>query len=139
MSERKQDINEAEELNSDAEADAVKREIECEMQDQDPLVPESVATAVSRPMVATSLKFLFIGLLIFAVIIFISGFIRYSELQNDKRSLQEQIAEKEESIEESEYLLGVPITDKDYIIRIAKEKLGLFLPDEIVYYSDLND
>ena len=132
-------MHEAEELNSDAEADAVKREIECEMQDQDPLVPESVATAVSRPMVATSLKFLFIGLLIFAVIIFISGFIRYSELQNDKRSLQEQIAEKEESIEESEYLLGVPITDKDYIIRIAKEKLGLFLPDEIVYYSDLND
>ena len=79
------------------------------------------------------------GLIAIAEIIFVASFIRYSELQNQKRALSEQIKETEENIEETEYLLGIPLTDKDYIIRIAKEKLGLFLPDEIVYYSDLND
>lgn len=139
MSERAQDINETEELNSDAEADTDAVFEEYDAINTEPLVAESVTAAVKRPLVATSLKFLLVGLLIFSVIVFIAGFIRYSELQNDKRALQEQIAEKQESIEESEYLLDVPITDRDYIIRIAKEKLGLFLPDEIVYYSDLND
>lgn len=106
---------------------------------QESPIPESVTKAVKKPMILTAGRFLLIALIISSVIIFISGFIRYTELQNDKRALQEQIAQKEESIEEKEYLLDIPLTDKDYIIRIAKEKLGLFLPDEIVYYSDLND
>ena len=139
MSERMQDINATEELNSDAENDTDAREPEYDALNQEPLVAESITAAAKRPLVATSLKFLLIGLFVFSVVVFIAGFIRYSELQNDKRALQEQIEAKEESIEESEYLLDVPITDRDYIIRIAKEKLGLFLPDEIIYYSDLND
>lgn len=100
---------------------------------------ESISAAIKRPVVSTTVKLLLIGLLIASVIIFITGYIKYTELKNDKEALQAQIKEKEEDIEEAEYLLDIPLTDKDYIIRIAKEKLGLFLPDEIVYYSDLND
>lgn len=99
----------------------------------------SISAAIKRPVVSTTVKLLLIGLLIASIIIFITGYIKYTELKNDKEALQAQIKEKEENIEEAEYLLDIPLTDKDYIIRIAKEKLGLFLPDEIVYYSDLND
>lgn len=100
---------------------------------------QSVTEAVKRPMIATAGKLLLIALIIFAIIIFITGFIRYSELSDEKAALQAQISSKEEDIEEKEYLLDIPLTDKDYILRVAKEKLGLFLPGEIVYYSDLND
>ena len=136
MSEKLQDIEKAEELNSDLENNT---EIEYELPDEKSPVAEAVAVAAKRPLVSTSLKILLVGLLISAIIIFVASFIRYSELQNQKRALNEQIKETEENIEETEYLLGIPLTDKDYIIRIAKEKLGLFLPDEIIYYSDLND
>ena len=137
MSEKAQDINATEELNSDLEIDT--ENIEYELPDERSPVAEAVSAAAKRPLVSTALKLLLIGLLISAIIIFVTSFIRYSELQNQKRALSEQIKETEENIEETEYLLGIPLTDKDYIIRIAKEKLGLFLPDEIVYYSDLND
>lgn len=137
MSEKARDINETEELNSELEniAENIEYEPTCEPSP----VAEAVAVAAKRPLVSTALKLLLIGLLVSAIIIFVASFIRYSELQNQKRALQEQIKETEENIEETEYLLGIPLTDKDYIIRIAKEKLGLFLPDEIIYYSDLND
>ncbi len=137
MSEKAQDISATEELNSDLETDFENTEYE--LTDEKSPVAEAVSTAAKRPLVSTALKLLLVGLLISAIIIFIASFIRYSELQNQKRALAEQIKETEENIEETEYLLGIPLTDKDYIIRIAKEKLGLFLPDEIVYYSDLND
>ncbi len=137
MSEKLQDIEKAEELNSDLENDTPSIEYEPTVEPSP--VAESVVVASKKPLVSTVLKLLLLGLLISAIIIFIASFIRYSELQNQKRALNEQIKETEESIEETEYLLGIPLTDKDYIIRIAKEKLGLFLPDEIVYYSDLND
>ena len=137
MSEKAQDIEKAEELNSDLEID--RENIEYEPTLEPSPVAEAVSTAAKRPLVSTSLKLLLVGLLVASILIFIASFIRYSELQNQKRALAEQINETEENIEETEYLLDIPLTDKDYIIRIAKEKLGLFLPDEIVYYSDLND
>ena len=40
--------------------------------------------------------------------------------------------------DELEYLIESPI-DYDYIVRVAREKLVLHLPDEIVYYNDIND
>ncbi len=137
MSEKLQDTEKAEELNSDLENNV--ENIEYEPTSETSPIAEAVSTAAKRPLVSTALKLLLIGLLVSAIIIFIASFIRYSELQNQKRALDEQIKETEENIEETEYLLGIPLTDKDYIIRIAKEKLGLFLPDEIIYYSDLND
>ena len=135
MSEKTPDIEKQGESNS--ETDTVASEYELPV--QEPLVPEAVAIAAKRPFASTTAKFLLIGLLVASILIFVASMIRYTELQNDKAALQQQISEKQESIEEAEYLLDVPIENRDYIIRIAKEKLGLFLPDEIVYYSDLNE
>lgn len=128
------DTEKATELNSEA-----PHTIEYDIPEDQSELMQSVTEAVKRPFVATVGKFLLIGLLISAVIIFVTGFIRYSELSDEKDALKAQISSKEEDIEEKEYLLDIPLTDKDYIVRVAKEKLGLFLPGEIVYYSDLND
>ena len=110
-----------------------------ELPKEDEATIDAISTAIKKPISNMIAKFLIAGLIISAVIIFVSGFIKYSELQNEKQRLQEQIDQKQENIEETEYLLDIPVNDKDYIIRIAKEKLGLFLPNEIVYYSDLNE
>ncbi len=128
MSQMEQDIKKAEESNFDCDRHA----------NSDGKSFEQISEATKRPLISITGKVLLVVLLISSVLIFITGFIRYSELQNDKEALMEQIEEKEDDIEEMEYLLDIPLTDKDYIVRIAKEKLGLFLPDEIVYYSDLN-
>ena len=43
----------------------------------------------------------------------------------------------EEKIEEMRYRLESPLDD-EYVARVAREKLGLCYPDEIIYYNDLN-
>ncbi|MBE6547356.1 MAG: hypothetical protein E7667_00560 [Ruminococcaceae bacterium] len=135
MSEKAPDTEKQGELNSETDASVS----EYELPPQEPLVPDAVVIAAKRPFASTTAKFLLIGLLVASILIFVASMIRYKELQNDKVALEQQISEKEENIEEAEYLLDIPLEDREYIIRIAKEKLGLFLPDEIVYYSDLNE
>lgn len=102
-------------------------------------IADAVGVAVKRPLASTVFKAVMILLAVFAIIIFTAEFIRYRELSADIESLKGEISQKQDSIEEKEYLLDIPSDDKEYIIRIVKEKLGLFLPDEIIYYSDLND
>ena len=61
----------------------------------------------------------------------------YNRLKEEQAALLTQLEEKPEDIDELQYLLDAPV-DKDYIIRVAREKLGMNFPDEIVYYNDLN-
>ncbi len=102
-------------------------------------VYDAIDVAIKKPLASTIGKVLLVSLIVFSIIIFIASFIRYRELKSDIDALKKDIAAKEDSIEEKEYLIDVPLDDKDYIIRTVREKLGLFLPDAIVYYSDLND
>jgi cell division protein FtsB len=76
-------------------------------------------------------------LLISAVGIFVTGLMKYDELQREKETLEKQKEALELEIEELQYLIDCPV-DYDYIIRVAREKLGLHLPDEIIYYTDQN-
>ena len=55
---------------------------------------------------------------------------------NETSRVEQQIEDAQERVDELEYLIGIPKNDKSLIIRIAREKLGLVLPEEIVYYSD---
>lgn len=108
------------------------------MPDSSDKLLDSVDAAARRPLTSTLIKILVGMLLVCAIAIFIGGAIKYSELSVEKQRLEDQIDILEEDIEEKEYLIGLPADSKEYIIRIAKEYLKLFLPDEIVYYSDLN-
>ena len=50
---------------------------------------------------------------------------------DDKR---EQLEQAEQNVEELERELD-EVFGKDYVVRIAKEKLGLRLPQEIIFYN----
>ena len=63
---------------------------------------------------------------------------RYSELERERALLEEKRESINDEIDELKYLIDCPV-DYDYIVRVAREKMGLHLPDEIVYYNDYND
>ena len=63
--------------------------------------------------------------------------IQFNELNDTRTHLTEQVKNYSESIEPKSEELEKPF-DREYIIAIAREKLGYHLPDEIIYYNDLN-
>lgn len=92
---------------------------------------------MKTPHIKVVTRLLLAVLLIASITAFITGLMRYSELQREKELLKGKVEEYEAEVEELEYFLGAPI-DYEYIIRIAKEKLNLFLPDEIIFHNDSN-
>lgn len=60
-----------------------------------------------------------------------------NELREEKEMLNQQISELNDYADELQATLDRPFDD-EYIAEIAKEKLGLRFPQEIVYYSKDN-
>ena len=63
--------------------------------------------------------------------------IQFNRLNEERKVLTEQVEEYREDIEELKAEIERPFDD-EYVIRVAREKLGYHLPDEIIYYNDLN-
>ena len=63
--------------------------------------------------------------------------IQFNKLNEEKKVLEAQVEEYAEDIEELKAEIARPFDD-EYVIRVAREKLGYHLPDEIIYYNDLN-
>lgn len=61
-----------------------------------------------------------------------------NELKRDIELMEQAYAENLELIKQLKEDLNSPI-DRDYIIRIARQKLGLCMPNEIVFYNDLSN
>ena len=99
---------------------------------------ESLKVAFSNQFVRVMLRFIPALLLVTSITMFITGVMKYDELQRQKQELEARVDSLEYEIDELEYLLESPV-DYDYIVRVAREKLGLHLPNEIVYYNDIND
>ena len=77
-------------------------------------------------------------LVVTSIAVFVTGLMKYDELERRREELEGRVEEIEYEIDYLEYLIDRPI-DYDYIVRVAREKLGLHLPDEVVYYNDVND
>ena len=60
------------------------------------------------------------------------------EMVDVTAALRAAIADTEQNIEALQDQLEAPFDD-DYVIRIAREKLNLSLPQEIIFYNDLNE
>jgi len=97
----------------------------------------AVKKGLSMPFSKVLLRLLLSVLIISSIGLFVTGLMKYDELQREKEALQKEKEELELEIEELQYLIDCPV-DYDYIIRVAREKLGLHLPDEIIYYTDYN-
>lgn len=63
--------------------------------------------------------------------------IQFNQLNEERKILEAQVNEYVEDIEELKAEIERPFDD-EYVIRVAREKLGYHLPDEIIYYNDLN-
>lgn len=73
---------------------------------------------------------------LFMIITLVSVQIRYNSLEEEREKLNERIDDVQGNIDELQNKLNTPF-DEEYIIALAKEKLGYCLPDEIIFYNDL--
>ena len=73
------------------------------------------------------------AVVVVSLIISVSSIMRFNELEE----LQAEIEHCNDDISEKQQLLNAPV-DRDYIARMARERLGLHFPDENVYYSRTN-
>ena len=77
------------------------------------------------------------GLLLLSLIVSAINIMQYNQKMQEAEKLAAEKAILEEKIDEMRYRLDSPLDD-DYIARVAREKVGLCYPDEIIYYNDLN-
>ena len=75
-------------------------------------------------------------LMVVAVAVSAVNLMQYNKLKKDIESYQKKLSELEYKVEEMKYRLSAPIDDA-YIERVAREKLGLYMPDDVIYYSDI--
>lgn len=76
-------------------------------------------------------------LLAFAVAFFLWSLMRYNEIMEQKKENDAYIEQLGDDIAQLRYLVDAPLDDA-YKIRIAREKLGMCFPDEIVFYTDMD-
>lgn len=114
----------------------------CEMHgseiDNSEVIIAEVKKSLSSNSKRSLIKLLIGILLVASVIMLFGGILKYNELEAERKRLEYELADLEAEIDELQYLIDSPV-DYDYIVRIAREKLNLYLPDEIVYYSDINE
>lgn len=80
-----------------------------------------------------------------AIILVIAGIaviarmqMQYNELRAEIDELGAAITQKQEKVDALQRELDAPF-DEEYIISIARKKLNLCLPEEIIFYNDISD
>jgi cell division protein FtsB len=98
----------------------------------------AVKAGLSTPYSKVLLRLITAVLVVSAVAMFSTGIMKYNSYVRQAEALEAQKLRLEDEIDELRYLIDCPV-DYDYIVRVAREKMNLHLPDEIVYYNDYND
>ncbi len=76
------------------------------------------------------------ALFVFAVVFFVWSLMKYNKIMEDKKEDEAYVEQLNDRIEELQYLVDAPLDDT-YKIRVAREKLGMCFPDEIIFHSEL--
>lgn len=84
-----------------------------------------------------ALRLFLIFLFVFAVVFFLWSLMRYNEIKEKQVENEARIEQLSEEIEQLQYLVDAPLDDA-YKIRVAREKLGMCFPDEIVFYTEVD-
>ena len=82
------------------------------------------------------MNYLFAAFMIIGVVSIVKLQLEYNSLKMRRDVLAAEIQATSERIEMLQTTLDTPFDD-EYIIKIAREKLNLRLPEEIVYYNNL--
>ena len=70
----------------------------------------------------------------FSVVFGLWSLMRYNELKEEAVQLEIDIRELNNDIQQLRYMVEAPLDD-EFKIRIAREKLGMCFPDEIIFYG----
>lgn len=73
---------------------------------------------------------------VFAVVIMVRLQVKYNDYKIQKEQLQAEVDELHDKADELREIAESD-SDRDYIVEIAKEKLNLRLPEEVIFYNDL--
>lgn len=90
-----------------------------------------------RSTVSVIIRIFLAALLLFAVAFFVWSIMKYNEIMEQKEEKQAYISELNDEIDRLEYLVEAPLDDA-YKIRVAREKLGMCFPDEIIFHTELD-
>lgn len=90
-----------------------------------------------RSTVSVIIRIFLAALLLFAVAFFVWSIMKYNEIMEQKEEKQAYISELNDKIDRLEYLVEAPLDDA-YKIRVAREKLGMCFPDEIIFHTELD-
>ena len=74
-------------------------------------------------------------LFVFAVLFFLWSLMRFNKSIELKKEKEAYIEQLDDEVAQLRYLVDAPLDDA-YKIRIAREKLGMCFPDEIVFHTD---
>ena len=83
-------------------------------------------------------RFLFLKIAVLAFSVFCFVTLVSLQLQNNHLNDTAQIDEYEAYIDSLQATLDAPM-DEEYVAEIAREKLGLRYPQEVIFYSDDSD
>ena len=72
-------------------------------------------------------------LFVFAVVFFLWSLMNYNEIMKETEEQKQKIEQLTDGIEQMQYLVDAPL-DNDYMMRIAREKLGMCFPDEEIFH-----
>lgn len=91
--------------------------------------------APQKNKVHTIIKAFLALLLVFSLVYFLWSLMQYNEAMEKKAEKEAYLAELKNDIQQLEYMVDAPLDD-EFKIRIAREKLGMCFPDEIIFYGD---
>ncbi len=83
-------------------------------------------------------KTAFIIFTVFCTVTIVKLQLDYNQLKNEKELLTNQRDAMQDNIVELQNTIDMPFND-EYVIKIAKQKLNLRLPEEIVFFNDLTE
>ena len=78
------------------------------------------------------------SVLVVALVISIANVMRANQLRAQAEEMQAEYERLREENKKLQYFLNKEI-DEDYIIEYARDVLGMYFPDEDVYYNDVNE
>ena len=78
---------------------------------------------------------LLVTVLVLSMTFFLTYIMRANRLRDETDKLKQEITNTEDDVEELRFLIDSPVDDA-YIIRIARERLGLVFPEEEIFYND---
>lgn len=75
-------------------------------------------------------------MIVTSIVVFANRVMQYNALLEEQKRLEEELADRREIQAELEEYLGAEV-DREYIIRVAKS-MGLYFPEEEIFYNDAN-